>query len=251
MKVNIKPYIDHKTVMGFLYFDVYDTTLEKMRKSLKKKNEDFYKKYNLKEKLTPVSYEKFSDLWILYPVKFYDKVKMKINAFREDRRINVKIEEHDSWSLDNTLAHIILPALKQLKAAKQGSPNVDDDDVPEDLKSTSAPSIDKDMGEVDDNFFKRWDYVLDQMIWSFENIVDDDWSSQFHTTGDDYEMKSIPMVMDENGEFKEVDDDDDATMFEMRFSGERSFDAEGYKAYDDRIDNGLRLFGKYYRSLWS
>lgn len=251
MKVNIKRYIDHRTVMAFLYFDVYDTVLEKTRKYIKRKNEDFYKKHNLKVKLTPVSYEKFSDIWILYPIKLYDKVKMKINEFREDRRINVKIEQHDSWSLDNTLAHIILPALKQLKEDKQGSPNVDDEDVPEELKSTSSPPVDKEMGEIDDNFFKRWDYVLDEIIWSFENIVDDDWSSQFHTRSDDFKMESIPLVKDENGEFKEVEDDDDATMFEMKFSGESSFDAEGHKAYSDRIDNGLRLFGKYYRSLWS
>jgi hypothetical protein len=29
------------------------------------------------------------------------------------------------------------------------------------------------------------------------------------------------------------------------------YDFEGAKAYNAKIDNGLRLFGKYYRSLWS
>jgi hypothetical protein len=28
------------------------------------------------------------------------------------------------------------------------------------------------------------------------------------------------------------------------------FDVEGYQAHSKRIDNGLRLFGKYYRGLW-
>ena len=28
------------------------------------------------------------------------------------------------------------------------------------------------------------------------------------------------------------------------------FDQEGFNAVNKRIDNGLRLFGKYYRSLW-
>jgi hypothetical protein len=28
------------------------------------------------------------------------------------------------------------------------------------------------------------------------------------------------------------------------------FDKEGYNKYRERINNGFRLFGKYYESLW-
>jgi hypothetical protein len=28
------------------------------------------------------------------------------------------------------------------------------------------------------------------------------------------------------------------------------YDAEGHKLHEDRIQEGLELFGKYYRSLW-
>ena len=51
----------------------------------------------------------------------------------------VKIDYWDTWSMDNTLAEVILPMLKQLQKDKHGSPRVDDEDVPEELKSTSAP----------------------------------------------------------------------------------------------------------------
>ena len=32
--------------------------------------------------------------------------------------------------------------------------------------------------------------------------------------------------------------------------GKIKIDHVGLKAYNDRIDNGLRLFGKYFRTLW-
>jgi hypothetical protein len=61
--------------------------------------------------------------------------------------------------------------LKQLKETKHGAPFVDDEDVPEELKSTSAPPK-KDDWDVDDNHFKRWDYVMDEMIYAFETDPD-------------------------------------------------------------------------------
>ena len=63
--------------------------------------------------------------------RFLDFVHPKINY--------VKIDYYDTWSMDHTLADIILPMLQQLKASKHGAPYVDDQDVPEELRSTSAP----------------------------------------------------------------------------------------------------------------
>jgi len=52
---------------------------------------------------------------------------------KKKRTIKVHIDRWDTWGMDHTLAHIILPMLKQLKASKHGAPNVDDEDVPEHL----------------------------------------------------------------------------------------------------------------------
>jgi hypothetical protein len=54
--------------------------------------------------------------------------------------------------MDHTLSHIVLPMLKQLKKDKHGSPLVDDEDVPEELRSTSAPAKENDW-DIDDNHF--------------------------------------------------------------------------------------------------
>ena len=42
-----------------------------------------------------------------------------------------------------------------------------DRDVFEYLRNTGGPSED---GSVDDNYYERWEYILNQMIFAFENI---------------------------------------------------------------------------------
>ena len=72
----------------------------------------------------------------------------------------VKIDPWDTWSMDHTLAPIILPMLRQLIDTKHGAPIVDNEDVPEELRPTD--------GSTDPNFFKRWDWVMDEMIYAFD-----------------------------------------------------------------------------------
>ena len=85
----------------------------------------------------------------------------------EDQKIEVQIDPWDTWSMDYTLAPIILPMLKQLKETKHGAPNVDDEDVPEQLRSTSAPPKDNEW-DTDKFHFDRWDWALDEMIYAFD-----------------------------------------------------------------------------------
>ena len=78
---------------------------------------------------------------------------------------------HGAWNY--TLAHIILPMLKQLRKDKHGAPCVDDKDVPKELRSTAAPPK-KHEWDVDDNHFKRWDWVMGEMIVAFEMVLNVD-----------------------------------------------------------------------------
>ena len=71
-------------------------------------------------------------------------MKVEIGPYNDDnvegfeRKIVIHIDDYDTWSMDHTLAPIIAPMLKQLKATKHGAPFVDDEDVPEHLRSTNA-----------------------------------------------------------------------------------------------------------------
>jgi len=152
----------------------------------------------------------------------------------------VKIDKHDTWSMDHTLANIILPMLKQLKDTKHGSPFVDDFDVPEELKSTSAPAKVNEW-DTDANHFKRWDWALDEMIFAFEHKLDDNWQDAF--SSGEHDIKSVPCEWYENGKPK---------LFRMEKGPNDTYkcDYDGIKKVQDRISNGFRLFGKYYENLW-
>jgi hypothetical protein len=86
-------------------------------------------------------------------LSFLDKI---LSFIEGKRKIKVRIDPYDTWSMDHTLALIIHPMLVQLKETSHGSPIVDDEDVSEDVK-------DKDTHE-------RWNYVLDEMIFAFDYI---------------------------------------------------------------------------------
>ena len=109
----------------------------------------------------------------------------------------IRVDNHDTWNADYTLAHIIHPILVRLKETKQGAPQVDNEDVPESLRATDEElrqySID---GTTDPNYFKRYDYILDEMIWAFDFIknehkfdyISDDITSEWHRAQNGFNM---------------------------------------------------------------
>jgi len=159
------------------------------------------------------------------------------------RTIKVKLDPYDTWSMDSTLAHIIHPMLIQLKETKHGSPLTDDEDVPEHLRSTSAPPK-EDEWDIDAFHHQRWDWILDEMIWAFSQQLID-WERQFHSGERDIVFKPID---DENNETTQ----EEAKFFEM-ITGPNDthvFDKEGHQKHANRMQNGFHLFGKYYTALW-
>lgn len=143
-----------------------------------------------------------NDSWLM-------RICEKIEQSRE-RKIEVRIDPYDTWNMDSTLAYIVVPMLKQLKNEKQGAPAVENSDVPKALRVN--PNKKTYSKKDDELYFKRWEWVLDEMIFAFET-KNTDWSSEF-------------------------------------FTEDLLKDYEGYKKTQERISNGFRLFGKYYDALW-
>ena len=132
-------------------------------------------------------------------------------GYEPEQKIKVKIDPWDTWSMDHTLAPIILPMLIQLKKEKHGAPNVDPKDVPIPLRPKKQDVLKyKEIGETDEKFFERWDWVMGEMIYAFDCKANKD---------DAY----------------------------MRFDIE---DRDAMNKEQERISNGFRLFGKYYENLW-
>jgi hypothetical protein len=135
---------------------------------------------------------------------------LEYNSYEPE--VDITIEPPDVWDLSHTLAHVIAPALVTMGKDKAGAPFVDNEDVPINLHRPPESSFDH--GAADKHWFDRWDWVMKEMIWAFEQIRDQ--NDGFNVTFE----KDIP------------------------------YEPVG-KAWDDRIDNGINLFGKYYRSLWT
>jgi hypothetical protein len=154
----------------------------------------------------------------------------------EDSTINVVIDPYDTWNMDHTLALIIYPMLVQLKENKHGAPGVDDEDVPEELRSTSAPPKENEW-DTDDNWFERWDWVLNEMILAFKDLSECTWEDQYHSGTIDID-------------FVPCEDDPNMSQMVKGPNDTSVFDAEGYRKHQERINNGCRLFGKYYQGLW-
>lgn len=164
-----------------------------------------------------------------------------------DRKVNVEIEKFDTWSLDHTLALIILPALIQLKETKHGVPadfaNVGGEDFDD---QESFEFYKETVNEAFDEKIKEWDKILDKMIWSFQQLALEDYESKYHHGEAKYDfvatdkMYPNPVTGKLEATYQMVDTNPE----------EHWYDHVGHKLHEDRIQEGLELFGKYYRALW-
>ena len=124
----------------------------------------------------------------------------RLFGWNPKQKISVRIDKHDTWSMDHTLAHIILPMLVQLKENNHGYPS----------------------GLTE----KKWDDIMDEMIWAFEQKLRDNWEDDYYGPYIESEDKRELF-----GRFEWVDD-------------------EGRQKHQERMTNGFKLFGKYYENLW-
>lgn len=81
-------------------------------------------------------------------------MKVSIGKYKKDgtRRTKIEISKEDIFSLDHTLALVILPALKVYKEASAGCP------------ACVLP--------------KKWDEILDKIIKSFEMKINDGYQDE-------------------------------------------------------------------------
>jgi len=88
--------------------------------------------------------------------------------------------------------------------------------------------------ETDDNWEARWDWVLDEMIWAFSQINDNEgWEREYYVKAGEWHFE-----------------DEKDGMSEMVWDKKPVIDNKGIKAHRARMQNGFILFGKYYTGLW-
>jgi hypothetical protein len=75
------------------------------------------------------------------------------------------------------------------------------------------------------------------MIFAFKNTIDESWQDEFRSGKHDI----IFVPCEDNPNYKLMEHGPNHTY---------KCDYDGMKKVQDRIENGYRLFGKYYRNLW-
>ena len=143
-----------------------------------------------------------------------DSISYKLGLYTQ-QKVDVRIDKWDTWSLDETLAHIIHPALVQLKNSVQGYPGDKELDIDAPINL-----------ETDED---RWQWILGEMIFAFKSKLYD-WGEEFTSGELDYNIVNDELVKGPNNTFK--------------------IDQKAMKECQARITNGFRLFGKYYEHLW-
>lgn len=148
-------------------------------------------------------------------------MKVHIGPYKDDntdRKEEVYLHDYDTWNMDHTLALIALPMLKQLKDTKHGVPYMDYEDMPEHLQYIR----------------REWDPRAVGDLFNGTGYNDDEFQRQQECW--DWIIDEMIYAFDCKANKDEV---------YMRIKDRDEIEKE-----QDRISNGLRLFGKYYEALW-
>jgi hypothetical protein len=229
MKVNIGPYTGD-------IIPVY--SWEKRYEYWRTKSDTFF--------LPEEEYTKFDK----FVFGFFDKLNNLVRPLNRwsnnrKRKVKVRVDYYDVWSVDHTLAMIIHPVLVKLKEQKHGYPHVDDEDVPYALRFVTDDK-DKTICDMsnDDKHQARWEWILDEMIWTFSQHALQDDTDAFYHNADQLEIITAAT-------------DDTEKLYSVTFNHQKDpnkpaywRDTEGLKKHHERKENGRRLFAKYYENLW-
>tara|TARA_B100000035_G_scaffold313169_1_gene326240 strand:- start:633 stop:1094 length:462 start_codon:yes stop_codon:yes gene_type:complete len=143
-----------------------------------------------------------------YPThRFYHNYLYNKFGYAPTQDVKVKIDEWDTWNMDETLAHIILPMLKQLKKKTHSYPS-------------SLPNE------------AAWKDTLDKMIFSFSSKLND-WEEQFQSGEHD-------VVWTENKDGSRTMEKGPNNTFEIDVEGMKAYQAridEGFLLFGKYYEN--------------
>ena len=160
-----------------------------------------------------------------YPTwRWYNNYLYNWFGYSPGPTVKVKIDRYDTWSMDTTLAHIVIPMLKQLRDTKHGVPLVDDEDVGLFFEGTNE---------------EKWEWIMSEMLFAFESKLTN-WEDKYSSGEMDYD--SIPVIGKDGTEI--------GVTWEKAAGHTYKLDIDGLHVEQARIANGFRLFGKYYEALW-
>lgn len=143
----------------------------------------------------------------------------KLAKYRQ-QRVERGFDSTELWNLYHTFALFILPRLVEFRKVTNSYPH-------------------------DFETLEGWTKIIDKMIYAFDHIANeekyqDEYEKEIGLTWDGaYELKKLP-----NTEYHEI-------VQGKKYDEEKVNKLlEWQKAEGEKIDEGLALFGKYFRALW-
>lgn len=132
---------------------------------------------------------------------------------RRHRKISIQIDGWDTWNADHTMALVISAVMNEYAKQEQVSFGHDLWDVPEFLHPADGKQFKKNH-DVDEQYWDRCNWIVNEITWTFNELTGDDpWWPRWET--------------------------------------KEQFEDDSYIERVDRMQNGLRLFGKYYAGFWT
>jgi len=205
----------------------------------------------VEEKIIKRMFDDFDDrkpswlkLWFrLKPCWWFHDITYWLRKKRQKWTTGFPHEE--SWDFKSALANWALPRLKHMKDNLHGYPSYSFD---EDLKlklslipekkweeiSAGKEIVDEGRNIREEHGMKEWNKILDKIIWSFENHDNE----PMPTEPENYDPRCNMIKYDDGStEYEHLDD--------------RPWDWTECEAHDKKVQEGLDLFAKYYKDLWS
>lgn len=156
---------------------------------------------------------------------------------KQKRTVKVKIDNFDYWNAHNTASMILYPLLKMLKEKTHSTFFVKDEDAPEFISSKNAFECGD--GVWDSNSTARYQWVMNEILFALEcDQPDNNWEDKYTIQAAEIDWTKYP-------------EDEGKTSVPVRWKVEGKYDWAGRQAQQDRINNGFRLLGVYYQSMWS
>ena len=149
--------------------------------------------------------------WILDSVPYGWRVYYKVSDIKRwfistYQRMRYGVSNEECWSLDGTFSKFILPRLKHFKKMKR-------------------------YGYHPDFTPEEWEKVIDELIWTFEYLNDDERFNPFpHYLGDTEWLLNKEKTPEQKQSFDEW--------------------MKKHNELQERKQKGLELFAKYYCHLW-
>ena len=200
--------------------------------------------------------------WFLGEVNYYSHnyINVKWGLKNKLQRLIRGYSDSDCWNLPQAIAKFILPRIKHLRKNYHSLANrhhliIDDKIVPyvgkEDdfvFNTTLGCHIDKTTGLEISLDQKEYEYVLDEIIFALQTIVDED---DINVSLEEvYEVypKGFDPIKDRQMFLEKQEDGTYLVEFERKENIQPDY-SKLNKAYE-RQRNGLMLLGLYFKDLW-